>query len=63
MQVKTFFRFVYKFLKFGHTDFLTSVVTVSVSYGVYHRLYQISATSNINYGEFRHRTEKRFSLP
>jgi len=38
-------------------------VTLSASNDVCRHVYQLSASSNINYGELSHRTEKRFSLP
>jgi len=37
-------------------------VTVSASYGVCRHLYQLSATSNRNYGKLKPRKENLFSL-
>jgi len=46
-----------KFWKHGYCD-----VTLSASNDIRRHLYQLSATSNINYCELRHGSEKRFSL-
>jgi len=50
-------KYFFLFGKHGNAD-----VTVSLNFGTCRPLYQCSATSNINYRERRHRTEKRVSL-